>query len=88
MYPSAALCRVQESLQKERATGATLENVRQIAQKAANAWGAEAQLAEKREQRPVRIYGGATDPEAEKRCQGEQLDRALSENPDRGQALA
>lgn len=88
MYPSAALCRVQESLQRERAAGATLVNVRQIAQKAANAWRAEGQLAEKREQRPVRIDGRAIDPEARKRCQREELDRALSDNPDRGQALA
>lgn len=87
MYSSAAVCRVQEFLQRERATGATLENVRQIAQKAINAWDVEAQLAEKREQRPVRIYGGATDPDAEKRCQSEQLDRALSENSDCGLAL-
>jgi hypothetical protein len=88
MYPSTTLCRVQESLQRERATGATLANVRQIAQLAANAWGAEALLAEKRERRPVRIDGRAIDPDAEKRSQCEELDRALSENPDRGQALA
>lgn len=88
MYPSAALCRAQESIQRRRATGAPLANVRQLAQIAANAWDAEAKLAEKREQRPVRIGGGATGTEAEKRCQGEQLDRAISENPDRGLAHA
>lgn len=88
MYPSAALCRAQEALQRRRATGAPLANVRQLAQIAANAWGAEAQLAEKREQRPVRIGGDATRTKAEKGCQREQLDRALSENPDRGLAHA
>lgn len=84
MYLSAALCRVQESLQRERATGAALANVRQIARKAANAWGAEALLAEQREQRQVRNGVSVANLVGEKRWASDQLDRALSENPDRG----
>lgn len=84
MYPSAALCRIQESLQRERSTAAVLANARQIAQKAANAWGAEALLAEQREQRQVRNGVSAADLVEKKRRASDQLDRALSENPDRG----
>ena len=88
MYPSGALCRAQEFLKRERSTGAALANVRQVAHKAANASGTEALLAEQREQCQVPIDGGAAGPKAEERGQREQLDRSLSENPDRGLACA
>jgi hypothetical protein len=54
MFPSAILCRTQESHQRERAAGALLENVRAVATAAANAWGKEAKLAEGREARRER----------------------------------
>lgn len=54
MYPSASLCREQESLQRDRAANASLENVRVVAQRAASAWGTEAAAAEKREARHER----------------------------------
>lgn len=48
MQISAAHCREQEALQRAKALSEPLENRRQIALKAANAWEAEAVSAEKR----------------------------------------
>lgn len=81
MYPSAALCRAQEALQNDRASGTTLENVRAVAAKAAKAWGKEAVLAEEREARGERVrlhrmHHLAPFPAHE----------GASENPDRGLA--
>src|SRR3546814_13770384 len=42
---SSVLCRTQEALQRERAAGASLDNVRTQAIRAATAWGREAALA-------------------------------------------
>jgi len=78
MYPTAQLCRAQQAFQLDRAAGATLGNVRSIAERAAAAWGVEADLADDRERRyanRVRL-----------REAGERLDALLSENPDRGLA--
>lgn len=84
MYPSSALCRVQEALQRDRAAGAALDNVRMIAGKAATAWGNEAVQAEAREERQKmgrsRLIAGVF-AEKQHSC---DLDRTLSENPDRG----
>lgn len=49
MRPTAALCREQESLQRIKAANAPLENSRKIARGAAEAWAAEAILAEQRD---------------------------------------
>ncbi|MET1085457.1 MAG: hypothetical protein ABWY12_20840 [Burkholderiales bacterium] len=54
MYPSASLCREQESLQRDRAASASLQNVRIVAERAASAWCIEAVAAEKREARHER----------------------------------
>jgi len=51
MYPSLTLCRSQEAFHRGRADEASLENVRIVAVTAANAWGEEALLAERREAR-------------------------------------
>lgn len=79
MYPSAALCRTQQALQLDRAAAATLGNVRSIAERAAAAWGAEADLADSRERRHAKA---ALLRDADRSA------RALSENPDRGFAEA
>lgn len=80
MYPSAALCRSQQALQLSRAAAATLGNVKSVAEKAAAAWGVEADLAEDRERRRARTV--------RLRRAEEQFARELSENPDRGFADA
>ena len=86
MQPSADLCRIQEAFQRSRAANAPLGNVRTIAQKAAAAWCAEALFAEGREQRQAQLrLVRASELERERQA-GEQLDRGLSENPDRGRA--
>ncbi|MBT2186711.1 hypothetical protein [Sphingobium nicotianae] len=82
MAQTAAFCRAQAAIQRERANGATLENVRSIAVSAAVAWSREAGLAEEREAKrhvEVRL------PEPVSDCE-EQEDRLASENPDRGVA--
>lgn len=84
MYPTATLCRTQEAIHRDRASGATLENVRAIAAKAAKAWGVEAVAAEEREARGerVRLYRLAHPPVVR------PGDYPVSENPDRGLAGA
>lgn len=54
MYPSATLCRSQEAYHRDRAETSPLANIRTVAQKAATAWGAEAEAAEDREARRER----------------------------------
>jgi len=84
MYPSSTLCHAQEALQRSRAAGASLANVRIIAEAAAAVWNKEGLEAEKREQRhaQVRVVAAAR-ADAERRLR-EQRDRVFSENPDRG----
>lgn len=88
MHPSTAFCRAQECLQRERAAGSTLPNVREVAHRAANAWAIEALLADQREQRQLRVSAAAAELARKRRRAHEQLDRELSENPDRGLAYA
>ena len=54
MELTPALCRAQETAQRERAANAILDNVRVIAEKAAVAWGREAVAAENRVARKAR----------------------------------
>ena len=54
MALTSTFLREQEQLQRGRAADATLDNVRMIATKAADAWGREAALAERRESRSDR----------------------------------
>ena len=80
MQLSSALCRAQEAHHRTRAAGAELENVRNIANSAAAAWGLEALSAERREARNT-ARATATLAAAET---GEDRERRFSENPDRG----
>lgn len=82
MQPTALFCRTQEAQQRSRAADAHLDNVRSIATNAANAWGKEAVLAERRESRQARSLVTTADEAAEP----SSWDRAFSENPDRGLA--
>jgi hypothetical protein len=82
MYPSASLCRSQQAAQLERAAAAILVNVRTIAEAAAAAWGVEAVLAERREQRRGAPAQAADAAHRER----ERRDADMSENPDRGHA--
>jgi len=87
MQPSSTLCRAQEMFHRKRAADATLINVRTVAEKAAAAWGAEAILAEKRQDRQqqasaFRASGAANLSEEDE----DEDDLSFSENPDRGLA--
>lgn len=85
---SSMLCRAQELAQRDRAASATLENVRLVAERAADAWAREALLAEKLEIRKAEAEQKAQIRRDEARLSSDEHDRALSENPDRGMALA
>jgi hypothetical protein len=54
MELTSSKCRAQEAVQRDRAANAPLENVRIIAERAANAWASEAIEAERREARRAR----------------------------------
>jgi hypothetical protein len=54
MANTSAFCLAQETVQRERAASAGLENVRMIATKAAAAWAREAEVALKRESKTGR----------------------------------
>ena len=81
MQPSLTLCRTQEARQRAIATAASLDNVRAIADAAAQAWAKEALDAERRENRKFRAV--ETDQVRELNPGLPDLDRLLSENPDR-----
>lgn len=84
MELSSTLCRVQETIQRDRADSAILENIRVIAERAATAWGVEALSAERREARRerTRIIEDMAALQQERTATEE--DRLLSENPDFG----
>jgi hypothetical protein len=82
MAPTYDFCRAQEALQRDRAAGSLLENVRVIATKAAAAWNREALLAQNCE--ATRKRRNAL-PEAASLSE-ETEDSLFSENPDRGLA--
>jgi len=86
MTPSATLCRAQQALQLRRAQNAPLGNVRTIAQKAAAAWAVEAVFAEERDRRRERRVVLAAEETSRQRLANAELDRQISENPDRGRA--
>ncbi|MET0365942.1 MAG: hypothetical protein ABW169_14960 [Sphingobium sp.] len=77
---TSLFCRTQEALQRDRAASAVLENVRLIATQAAVAWGHEAALAQKREDK---VDERASLPAAGSRSEALE-DSFFSENPDRG----
>jgi len=84
MELSSTFCRVQETVQRDRAANAILENIRIVAEKAANAWGAEALSAERREARRERTRIIADMAALHNESAPCERDRLLSENPDRG----
>ncbi len=84
MSPSSILCRTQEALHRDRAAGATLENVRLVAANAAAAWALEAGHAERREARGLRARAIADLTAVQQSRPGEEEERGSSENPDRG----
>lgn len=90
MYPSSTLCRTQEAFHRARAAAATLDNVREIATTAADAWGQEAASAEKREARGLRTRAVAELMAVQKleAAADATLAGGLSENPDRGHEAA
>jgi hypothetical protein len=54
MEPTSSFYRTQEALQRDRAAHSALENVRIIAERAANAWAEQATLAERKEAKKAR----------------------------------
>lgn len=84
MIPSSALCRAQESLHRRRAADTTLENVRSVSISAAAAWAKEAQAAESREARQLRVQAVANAKSLMSEACALQSDFSVSENPDRG----
>ncbi|WP_340314216.1 hypothetical protein [Rhizorhabdus argentea] len=67
MQLSSSFCRTQQAFHQQRADLSALENVKQVAGKAAIAWGLEAQVAESREARRERARlaaetSGGIDP--------------------------
>jgi hypothetical protein len=62
MELTSSKCRTQEAVQRDRAANASLDNVRIIAERAANAWANEAIEAERREARRARAAAIARKP--------------------------
>jgi hypothetical protein len=84
MQPSVDFCRVREAHHRALADVALLDNVRTVANTAANAWAKEGAAAEQRERRKRRTQDAAS----RLTLVGTVADdlRGLSENPDRGYA--
>jgi len=75
---SAGFCREQEAIERNRASLASLPNVKAIATRAADVWAQEAMRAERRE-------GKSSAARSAQRLSDDEV-RMLSENPDRGLA--
>jgi hypothetical protein len=84
MELSSTFCRMQETVQRDRAANAILGNIRLVAEKAAKAWSAVALLAEQREARRERTRIIADMAALQNEPVADEEDRSLSENPDRG----
>ena len=84
MELSSTFCRMQETVQRDRAANAILGNIRLVAAKAAKAWSAVALLAEQREARRERTRIIADMAALQNEPVPDEEDRSLSENPDRG----
>lgn len=82
--PSAAVCLVQQAYHQDRALHAALANERIVSAKAATAWGAEAVLAESREERYEKTRATAESILTKQQLADEFAERRLCENPDRG----
>ena len=86
MRPSSAICRAQEIAERDRAASATLENVRVVAIRAAEAWQREARWAERREHRHKETKEAAARSKNAKLILSLRNDDLLSEHSDRGRA--
>jgi len=84
MELSSTFCRLQETVQRDRAANAILENIRIVAEKAAKAWGVVALSAEQRESRRERSRIIADMAALQNESAPGEDGRLLSENPDRG----
>ena len=84
MLPSSSLCRSQQAVEQERAGSAELDNVRNVAERAALAWSRQAYWAERREHRKKCRDRTAISERPQQPDSAQEFDRALSENPDRG----
>lgn len=84
MELSSTFCRMQETVQRDRAANAILGNIRLVAEKAAKAWSAVALLAEQREAHRERTRIIADMAALQNEPVADEEDRSLSENPDRG----
>ena len=84
MELSSTFCRMQETVQRDRAANAILENIRAEAEKAAKAWSAAAIAAEQREARRERTRIIADMAALQNESAFGEEDRLLSENSDRG----
>ena len=87
MYPTADLCRIQQAYHRERAETSLLENVRIVANKAAIAWGIEADAAEDREARRVRTRSTADLIAMQRQQAGIEMLVDADENADLGRAM-
>ncbi|UAK26097.1 hypothetical protein [Sphingomonas nostoxanthinifaciens] len=87
MHLPSALCRAQETAQRERAANTTLANVREAAERAAAAWNREAIAAKGRERREKSRLDASDVSDVVPRLEGQHIE-APSENPDRGFAVA
>ena len=83
MELSSTFCRMQETVQRDRAANAILENIRAVAEKAAKAWSAVALATEQREARRERTRIIADMAALQNESALGEEDRLLSENPDR-----
>ena len=87
MQLSSDFCRAQQAIHAERADKALLDNVRVVANKAAVAWGVEAQVAEVREARRDRTRTPADARSREEQFEDEDSP-IFSDRPDRDADLA
>ena len=84
MKLSSTFCRMQENVQRDRASNAILQNVRLVAEKAAKAWGTVALAAEKSEARRERTRIIADMKALQDQQATSEEDSQLGENSDRG----
>lgn len=88
MELSSTFCRDQETIQRDRAANATLQNVRIIAGQAAEAWRGVAFTAERREAARAKSRALASIVALPNASRSNETEQMLSENPDRGMACA
>lgn len=88
MELTSTFCRGQETIQRDRAANAMLQNVRIVAGQAAEAWRMVASAAEKREASRARARTLSEIATLQNAPRSDDADQVFSENPDRGMASA